>query len=327
MVNSEDLKNLLAAIQSGELTVDAGLDQLQAVGAYSMAQSAELCLDTGRATRCGLPEVVYGPGKSGDALVTAFRTLNEAGQPCLATRVSAEQAAAVRSEFPDLIANDLARTIRLPRPVREDVSQTKPSGKVCVVSAGTSDRPVAEEALETLLWAECDAELILDIGVAGPQRLKNVDRLREAVAIVVVAGMNTRWRRSLLDMSPARLFGANERWLRSLVRRSFCTAINAQQRKGANVAVVNIDAGSGSWIPGALVARKAEISNKQLADPAPNGPARASAPGRSPGWCRRQPQRGGPNAIVIRGTAGASRIIRIVNSGRARGWRDLSLRA
>lgn len=257
MLNSEDLKNLLAAIQAGELTVDAGLDQLQAAGAYSMAESAELCLDTGRAARCGLPEVVYGPGKSADALVTAFRTLSESGQPCLSTRVSVEQAAAVRSEFPDLIANELARTIRLPRPDHDDGSQTEPSGKVIVASAGTSDRPVAEEALETLLWAECDAELILDIGVAGPQRLlKNVDRLREAVAIVVVAGMEGALPSVVAGHVACPVFGVPTSVGYGASFGGVSALLSMLNSCAANVAVVNIDAGFKAGYLAALVARK-----------------------------------------------------------------------
>ncbi len=257
MLNSEDLKNLLAAIQSGELTVEAGQAQLQSRDAYATAESAELCLDTGRAARCGLPEVVYGPGKSTDALVTAFRTLSKAGQPCLATRVSAEQTAAVRSAFPDLIANDLARTIRLPRPDLKGDSRATPSEKVFVVSAGTSDRPVAEEALETLLWAECDAELILDIGVAGPQRLlKNVDRLREAVAIVVVAGMEGALPSVVAGHVACPVFGVPTSVGYGASFGGVSALLSMLNSCAANVAVVNIDAGFKAGYLAALVARK-----------------------------------------------------------------------
>lgn len=257
MYNLEELKSLLLAVQSGELTVENGLAQLQEADAYSMAESAELCLDTGRAARCGLPEVVYGPGKSADALVTAFRALREAGQPCLATRVSPEQTGAVRLEFPDLIANDLARTIRLPRPDREDGSQIEPSGKVFVVSAGTSDRPVAEEALETLHWAECDAELILDIGVAGPQRLlKNVDRLREAVAIIVVAGMEGALPSVVAGHVACPVFGVPASVGYGASFGGVSALLSMLNSCAANVAVVNIDAGFKAGYLAALVAKK-----------------------------------------------------------------------
>ncbi len=257
MPNLDELKTLLLAVQSGELTVDAGLSELQATGAYSLAESAELCLDTGRAARCGLPEVVYGPGKSPAAIVTAFRALNDAGQPCLATRVSTDQVSAVRSAFPDLISNDLARTIRLPRPDSDDGSQSEPCGKVFVVSAGTSDRPVAEEALETLLWAEVDAELILDIGVAGPQRLlKNVDRLREAVAIIVVAGMEGALPSVVAGHVACPVFGVPTSVGYGASFGGVSALLSMLNSCAANVAVVNIDAGFKAGYLAALVARK-----------------------------------------------------------------------
>jgi len=257
MSNLDELRTLLLAVQSGELTVDAGLSELQATGAYSLAESAELCLDTGRAARCGLPEVVYGPGKSPAAIVTAFRALNDASQPCLATRVSTDQVSAVRSAFPDLISNDLARTIRLPRPDSDDDSQSGPCGKVFVVSAGTSDRPVAEEALETLLWAEVDAELILDIGVAGPQRLlKNVGRLREAMAIIVVAGMEGALPSVVAGHVACTVFGVPTSVGYGASFGGVSALLSMLNSCAANVAVVNIDAGFKAGYLAALVARK-----------------------------------------------------------------------
>jgi NCAIR mutase (PurE)-related protein len=258
VLNSDELKNLLAAIRVGEVTVEAGLTQLQSSGAYALAESAELCLDTGRAARCGLPEVVYGPGKSPDAIVTAFRALRQAGQPCLATRVSPEQVAAIRAEFADAIFNEAGRTIRLPVPEGGDRSEAPATGKVFVVSAGTSDRPVAEEALETLRWADCDAELIVDIGVAGPQRLlKHVDRLRKAVAIIVVAGMEGALPSVVAGHVGCPVFGVPASVGYGASFGGLSALLSMLNSCAANVAVVNIDAGFKAGYLAALVARKA----------------------------------------------------------------------
>src|SRR5687768_10214502 len=94
-------------------------------------------IDLGRAERCGFPEVVYGPGKRPETVAEIFAVQQAHGQACLATRVDAEQAAAVRSRFPQAIWNDLARTIRLESPG----GQEPPAGLVAVLTAGTTDRP------------------------------------------------------------------------------------------------------------------------------------------------------------------------------------------
>ena len=263
-MNSEELKNLLTAIQAGELTVEAGVSQLRSPGAYAVAESDELCLDTGRAARCGLPEVVYAPGKTPNAIVSAFRTLRHAGQPCLATRVSPEQSAAIQAEFPDAIVNETGRTIRLLRPDTDVRSNATSNGKVFVVSAGTSDRPVAEEALETLRWAECDAELILDIGVAGPQRLlKNVNRLREAVAIVVVAGMEGALPSVVAGHVACPVFGVPTSVGYGASFGGVSALLSMLNSCAANVAVVNIDAGFKAGYLAALVASR-RISGKNF---------------------------------------------------------------
>src|SRR5690606_17237714 len=106
----------------------------------------DLRIDVDRASRCGYPEVVYGPGKTPETVVTAFHRLLEKRQAPLATRCSPEQAAALARQFPQAIHNRAARTVRINRP---DAPST---GRVLVVTAGTSDRPIAEEAVETLKW-------------------------------------------------------------------------------------------------------------------------------------------------------------------------------
>ena len=148
------------------------------------------------------------------------------GERALATRVSPEQAEALRRKFPSAIHNPLGRTVRL-APVRE------PSlvGTVAVVTAGTSDRPVAEEAVETLRWMECNVELLVDIGVAGPKRLlQQKHRFEAADAVVVIAGMEGAL--ALGRWGLGRLSGdcrSHERRLRGELRRDRGLAGNAQQ--------------------------------------------------------------------------------------------------
>lgn len=218
--------------------------------AADTAQTPDACVDLGRAERCGFPEVVYGSGKSPEAVVDVFEALSAAGQACLATRVNSQQVAAVREQFPNVIFNETGRTLRI------SSSGSPLRGRVAVVSAGTSDLPVAEEAAETARWMNCHVDLIVDIGVAGPQRLlSRVDQLREADAIVVVAGMEGALPSALAGHVRCPVFavptsvgyGANFGGVAALLSMLNSCA--------SNVAVVNIDAGfKGAYLAG-MVAR------------------------------------------------------------------------
>jgi NCAIR mutase (PurE)-related protein len=212
-----------------------------------------LQLDLGRAERCGFPEVLYGPGKSIDNVVEAFEHLHKNSQSAFITRVSEEQAAALCQRFPGAIHNPLAKTVRLV-PVDGEAAL---SGKAWVITAGTSDRPVAEEALETLKWMRVECDLIMDIGVAGPQRLlRQVPRLREADALVVVAGMEGAlpsvvggWVGCPVFAVPTSIgYGASFQGLSALLSMLNSCA--------ANIAVVNIDAGFKAGYLAGLVARR-----------------------------------------------------------------------
>lgn len=215
------------------------------------AHEPHVRVDLDRQRRCGFPEVVFAPGKTASAIADVFRALLAAGQNCLATRVSPEQAAQLVSQFDGIIHNAEARTLRIM--VRPD---EPPRGKVVVVTAGTSDLPVAYEALETARWMGCDTDLVVDVGVAGPQRLlSQLPRLTSADAIVVVAGMEGALPSvvgghvavPVIAVPTSIGYGANFQGLAALLGMLNSCA--------ANVTVVNIDAGfKGGFVAG-MIAR------------------------------------------------------------------------
>ena len=255
ILESDQLKRVLEQLSTGVRTVDSVLSMLAAED-EGMASTADACVDIDRQRRCGFPEVVYGAGKTSEAIVAIFEQLELAGQPCLATRISMAQADAVEARFPDAIYNSLAGTIRL-APQRSDA----PRGRVMVISAGTSDRPVAEEALETLRWMNCGVEFVQDVGVAGPQRLlRQVERLRTADVCVVVAGMEGALASVVAGHVDCPVFavptsvgyGANFAGLAALLSMLNSCA--------ANVAVVNIDAGfRAGYLAGMVALRTARV--------------------------------------------------------------------
>lgn len=245
----ESLWELLSNWRSGALSDDQLKTHLPLLDAWRLHTGGELRLDLGRYTRCGVPEVIYGPGKRPDHLIEAFDLLARSQQPALATRLTPDQAEALLMAFPSARVNSVARTVSLGSLPRHERT-------VCVVTAGTSDRPVAEEAAETARWLGAPVELICDVGVAGPQRLlAELPRLREADVIIVVAGMEAAlpsavagWVAVPVIAVPTSVgYGANLGGLAAVLSMLNSCA--------ANVTVVNIDAGfKGGYIAG-LIAR------------------------------------------------------------------------
>jgi len=221
------------------------------------AATDEACVDLGRESRCGFPEVVYGPGKSPATVVEVFEALSSDGQPCLATRVDEAQTEAVSRRFPSVIANRTARTLRL---LPGDGGQ-QPSGRVVIVSAGTGDLPVAEEALETARWMNCEADLILDVGVAGPQRLlREIPQIRKADAVVVVAGMEGALPSVVGGHVSVPVFGVPTSVGYGASFGGVAALLSMLNSCAANVAVVNIDAGFKAAYLAGMVARNRSVS-------------------------------------------------------------------
>jgi pyridinium-3,5-biscarboxylic acid mononucleotide synthase len=143
-------------------------------------------LDLDRAERRGYPEAVYGPGKTDEQLVTIAQGVAAAEARTLFTRLTPAQADVLRAVLPDSAYDAEARLVAWPA-----TPPASTGGRVVVVAAGTSDLPVAREALLTARHLGRPVELVVDVGVAGLHRvLGHLDTLRAARAIVVAAGMD-----------------------------------------------------------------------------------------------------------------------------------------
>lgn len=213
-------------------------------------------LDLDRRRRCGFPEVVYGEGKTVEALVAVLSELHNRGEPALATRVSPEQAQAAGGSLEGAMYNPTARTLRL---TPAAIADRAPQGVAAVVSAGASDLPVAEEARETLDWMGVETILVQDVGVAGPHRLpERLPEFQHADAVVVVAGMEGALPSvvggyvacPVIGVPTSVGYGANFAGLSALLSMLNSCA--------ANVTVVNIDAGfKGGYLAGLIATRAA----------------------------------------------------------------------
>jgi len=186
-----ELEQLARQLAGGALSVDEFVQTVaRPLSTPLSAALGTATLDLDRSRRCGFPEVVYGEGKSVELLTTIFQRLLDESIHVLATRISADKAVVLSAAFPAGRYNAAARTFRIATPQATTAAEQGPSGRVAVVTAGSSDLPVAEEARETLDWMGIEVTMIHDVGVAGPHRLPaHLDKLRSVDAVVVVAGM------------------------------------------------------------------------------------------------------------------------------------------
>ena len=180
----ERVRDLLSRVADGSVPVDAALSSLAQEPAESLGFAT---IDHHRALRQGFPEVVYGAGKSIDQLVAITQRIAERGEGVLATRVAHEAAPPLLAALRGAEHNALARTVML----RATHPGPTARGQLLVVTAGTSDLPVAEEAVVTADAMGCIAERLTDVGVAGIHRvLAGRSALERASVVIVVAGMD-----------------------------------------------------------------------------------------------------------------------------------------
>jgi NCAIR mutase (PurE)-related protein len=251
-MSDDELRSLLEQVQRGTLSAEAALQGLRQ--AVPVADLGYAQVDLHRRQRCGFPEVIFCEGKTPPWVEGVVRRLAEAGQDCLATRVSTEQAAHLAAHFPEAEQDRTARTFWLPAAG----CPRDPVGRVLVLTAGTSDLPVAQEAAVTARAVGTGVEVLADVGVAGIHRLlRHRERLEGADAIVVAAGMDGALPSvvgGLVDCPviavPTSIgYGAALHGLAPLL-----TMLNACS---ANVVVVNIDNGFKAGYVAALMARRA----------------------------------------------------------------------
>lgn len=250
-MNLDDLSKLVDNLRTGEVGADEAVRRIHDAVVADLGYAH---VDLHRRQRCGFPEVVFCEGKTSSWVEGVIRQLREAGQDCLATRVNAEQAQHLSKAFPEAEQDRLARTFWLPSGTRT----APPLGRVVVLTAGTSDLPVAQEAVVTARAVGCDVQLIADVGVAGIHRLlRHRDQFTGADALIVVAGMDGALPSvvgGLVDCPviavPTSIgYGAAFQGVAPLL-----TMLNACS---ANVVVVNIDSGFKAGYVAAMIARRA----------------------------------------------------------------------
>ena len=260
------LRRILEGVRRGRVSTGAALESLARLPFETVGPAT---VDHHRGLRQHLPEVILCEGKTVRQCVAIARSIVSTSGRCLATRASREQAAALIREFgAHAVWNDLARTIVVEKRARSKGTKGRAGsvtkrgrggrGSVLVVSAGTADLPVAEEAVVTLEFMGVPVGRVYDAGVAGIHRLlAHVPALRTASAIVVVAGMEGALAsvvggitdRPVIAVPTSVGYGASYGGLAALLAMLNSCA--------AGVTVVNIDNGFGAGYAAGVIAREA----------------------------------------------------------------------
>lgn len=182
-MNEKDLKKILQSIKKGTLSIDEALETLKTLPFEDIGFAT---VDHHRSIRKGFPEVIWGEGKSAVQMIGIIQNMIPKKYPILATRVDSSKARKIKTKFPKAKYYPTSRILTI---INGKV-ELKGRGVILVVSAGTSDIPVAEEALITAKIMGNRVEQMYDVGVAGIHRLMNQkEKIRAASVIIVVAGM------------------------------------------------------------------------------------------------------------------------------------------
>ncbi len=249
-MDKDDLINLLTDVAASRVPVEAAANQLSTLPFENLGYA---CLDHHRSLRKGFPEVIFGQGKTAGQITGIMEKLMNREKIVLATRVNQEKAEQVTKRIPEVVYHSDARML-----IWQKVEPTPTGrGEVLVISAGTSDIPVAKEAILTARAMGSRAEAIFDVGVAGIHRLLNhAKRIGQATVIVVVAGMEGALPSVVAGMTarPVIAVPTSIGYGSSL---GGLTALFAMLNScSSNVAVVNIDNGFGAGYMAAIINRE-----------------------------------------------------------------------
>jgi hypothetical protein len=256
-MNKETLLELLQAVAAGKTAVSEAAGQLQHL-AYEDIDCARI--DHHRSLRKGFPEVIFGQGKTREQIIAILQKMQPHERIVLVTRLDPEKASAVREAFPETVYHADARMLVL----ENEPPQMVGHGTILVVSAGTSDIPVAREAELTARAMGNRVETLFDVGVAGIHRLLGDRRkLEEAAVLIVVAGMEGALPSVVAGMVGRPVIGVPTSIGYGVNLGGLTALFGMLTSCSSNVAVVNIDNGFGAGYMAATINRKPKPPDPQ----------------------------------------------------------------
>ncbi len=241
------LKDLLKKVKNGTITIDAAVQKLKLLPFEDVGFAS---IDHHRHLRRGFPEVIYGKEKNVDEIITIIEKMVAKEDNVLVTRLTDRKATVIKRYFP---SSDYSSTSQI-LTIKVNPIEKRGKGTILVISAGTADIPVAEEAAITATFMGNDVETLFDVGVAGLHRLlRNKDTIMRASVIVVVAGMEGALPsvvgglvdKPVIAVPTSIGYGASFRGLSALLGMLNSCA--------SGVTVVNIDNGFGAGYAASLI--------------------------------------------------------------------------
>jgi pyridinium-3,5-biscarboxylic acid mononucleotide synthase len=247
-LNAESIHKIFESVRRGKLSPDEGVARLRHLPFEDLGFAK---VDHHRALRAGMPEVILGEGKTPAQVAQIFSRLAKHGGNILATRTSPQQFAAVKKKSPNAEYRELARAALLRRDRKK-----YGKGTIAVVSAGTSDIPVAEEAVVTAELMGNDVERLYDVGVAGIHRLlANRGALMRARVVVVCAGMEGALPSVVGGLIGVPVIAVPTSVGYGAAFNGLAALLGMMNSCASNVSVVNIDNGFGAGYVAALINR------------------------------------------------------------------------
>jgi NCAIR mutase (PurE)-related protein len=248
-MEKDRLRELLGRVADGDLTVDGALERLEGFPYEDLGFAR---VDHHRHLRTGTPEIVFGAGKTPEQIIAVAGRMLEHGSNVLVTRTDRPTYELVHMNMPDAVFHEEARAITI---LRHEVVR---DGLVAVVTAGTTDIPVAEEAALTAEVCGANVERVFDVGVAGLHRLLGERaRLASANAVIVVAGMEGALPSVVGGLIASPVIAVPTSVGYGAAFEGLAALLGMLNSCASNVAVVNIDNGFGAGFVAALINRKA----------------------------------------------------------------------
>jgi len=240
-VNSENIKNLLRQVKDNQIDIEQAVEKLRTLPFEDLGFA---CIDHHRNIRRGFAETIYCPGKTDQQIIEIFENLASKGNNVLATRAKAETFEKFQQsgKFPDAVYDELGRTITL----KQTEIEPKIKTVLPIITAGTSDLPVAKEAQNTAEIMGQPTELICDIGVAGLHRFIVVAGMEGALASVTGGLVSC----PVIAVPTSVGYGSSFEGLAALLAMLNSCA--------SGVSVVNIDNGFSAAVTAVLINKKIE---------------------------------------------------------------------
>lgn len=252
MTQPEALQSLLAAVAAGEVSPEVALDELKYLTFEAVEDFAKI--DHHRALRTGFPEVIWGQGKTPEQIAQIMEAMRLRNRMVMATRIEPDVFAKLQTKVSGIYYYPTARICA----IASETLTTKYSGMISLISAGTSDLPVAEEAAVTAQLCGFQVQRLWDVGVAGIHRLlSNKKVITEADVLIVIAGMEGALPSVVAGLADCPVIGVPTSIGYGASFGGVAPLLTMLNSCASGVAVMNIDNGFGAAILAGKILRTA----------------------------------------------------------------------